>query len=138
MAEYTPNFNLIKPAQEDFYNVDDFNENFTKIDQQAVKKGTGIGELSGGTLANRPAASTAGRYYFAQDTGEIFLDTGTEWVLAAASQSKLNAHLADKASQSTLGHVKVDGNTVIIDENGVISASGVKKLRYYMGVKFNG
>lgn len=102
MAEYTPNFNLIKPTQEDFYNVDDFNENFTKIDQQAVKKGAGIGELSGGTLANRPTPGTIGRYYFAQDTGEIYLDTGTEWVLAAAGQVDLanlqntvSTHLAD-------------------------------------------
>ena len=32
MAEYTQNYNLIKPAQEDFYNVDDQNRNMDKID----------------------------------------------------------------------------------------------------------
>ena len=32
MATNTKNLNLIKPAQEDFYNVDDFNENFQRID----------------------------------------------------------------------------------------------------------
>lgn len=33
MAEYTTNFNLKKPAQDDFYNVDDFNENMDIIDE---------------------------------------------------------------------------------------------------------
>lgn len=35
MATYTKNLNLKKPAQEDFYNVDDFNENFQKLDDDA-------------------------------------------------------------------------------------------------------
>jgi len=34
MAEYTKNFNLIKPSQEDFYNVDDFNTNADIIDAE--------------------------------------------------------------------------------------------------------
>ncbi len=34
MAEYTENYNLKKPAQEDFYNVDDFNDNADIIDSQ--------------------------------------------------------------------------------------------------------
>ena len=34
MAEYTENYNLKKPAQEDFYNVDDFNNNTDIIDSQ--------------------------------------------------------------------------------------------------------
>lgn len=34
MAEYTENYNLKKPAQEDFYNVDDFNNNADIIDSQ--------------------------------------------------------------------------------------------------------
>ena len=32
MASYTPNYNLKKPAQDDFFDVDDFNENSDKID----------------------------------------------------------------------------------------------------------
>ena len=32
MAEYTTNYDLVKPAQEDFYNVDDQNRNMDKID----------------------------------------------------------------------------------------------------------
>lgn len=32
--DITPNYGLIKPKQTDFYNVDDFNENINKIDEQ--------------------------------------------------------------------------------------------------------
>ncbi|GFN35831.1 hypothetical protein [Tepidimicrobium xylanilyticum] len=95
MAGYTKNFNLKLPSDIEFYDIEDFNENFEKIDQMAVKKGEGIGELTGGALSDRPEPGIAGRYYFAQDTGEIFLDTGEEWVLAAASQKELAAHKAD-------------------------------------------
>ena len=31
--EYTPNYELKKPEQDDFYNVEDFNENADIIDQ---------------------------------------------------------------------------------------------------------
>lgn len=32
-AEVTPNLGLLKPAQEDFYNVDDVNQNMDILDQ---------------------------------------------------------------------------------------------------------
>ena len=35
MSEYTQNLNLIKPAQDEQYNIDDFNDNFDKIDDFA-------------------------------------------------------------------------------------------------------
>ena len=34
MAEFTPNFNLKKPNEYEFYNIDDFNENMDIIDQK--------------------------------------------------------------------------------------------------------
>lgn len=33
MATYTPNLGLKKPASDDFYNIEDFNANFDKIDE---------------------------------------------------------------------------------------------------------
>lgn len=102
MPDITSNLGLKKPLGNETVSRAAYNENLDILDQNAVKKGNGIGELSGGTLVSRPAASTAGRYYFAQDTGEIYLDTGTEWVLAAAGQVDLanlqntvSTHLAD-------------------------------------------
>lgn len=38
MSTNTENLNLKKPAQEDFYNVDDFSENFQKIDDFSKRK----------------------------------------------------------------------------------------------------
>ena len=37
MATKTTNLGLNKPSQEDFYNVDDFNENFQKIDDFVIE-----------------------------------------------------------------------------------------------------
>lgn len=45
MAENTKNLGLIKPAAEDFYNVEDFNQNFQKIDDFVGGKGYYIGNV---------------------------------------------------------------------------------------------
>ncbi len=37
MAEFTEHYDLIKPAQEDFYDVTDFNENMDAIDAQMAE-----------------------------------------------------------------------------------------------------
>lgn len=102
MPDITPNLGLKKPLGTETVSRATYNENLEIMDANAVKKGNGIAELTGGTLADRPAAGVAGRYYFAQDTGEIYLDTGTAWVLAAAGreditalQEGLDAHQAD-------------------------------------------
>ena len=61
MATNTENLGLKKPGQEDFYNVDDFNENFDKIDEFASRKDnphgvtavqTGALPLAGGTITS--------------------------------------------------------------------------------------
>ena len=61
MATNTKNLSLTKPEQEDFYNVDDFNENFQKLDDFAGRKDnphgvtaqqTGALPLTGGTVSN--------------------------------------------------------------------------------------
>lgn len=46
MAEYTENYNLKKPAQEDFYNVDDFNNNADIIDSQLKTLSDGLGSAA--------------------------------------------------------------------------------------------
>lgn len=101
MPELTPNLGLKKPLGNERVTRANYNENLDIIDAAAVKKGNGIAELIGGTLADRPDPGVAGRYYFAQDKGEIWLDTGTEWVLAAASNAELVAHLADDVQHIT-------------------------------------
>lgn len=41
-AEVTPNLGLLKPAQEDFYNVDDVNQNMDILDQVIAEQGRKI------------------------------------------------------------------------------------------------
>ena len=45
-AESTTNYGLIKPGQDDFYNVDDFNKNMDTIDQQLKVNENQIKNLS--------------------------------------------------------------------------------------------
>ena len=47
MAENTKNLNLKKPAPNDFYNVNDFNENFQKLDDFAGRKDNPHGVTAG-------------------------------------------------------------------------------------------
>lgn len=46
MAEYSEHYNLKKPAQEDFYDVDDFNENADKIDTALYAAEQKIGQAA--------------------------------------------------------------------------------------------
>lgn len=49
MASYTPNYNLKKPAQDDFFDVDDFNGNSDIIDTALNNKlNTDFSNISGG------------------------------------------------------------------------------------------
>lgn len=45
MAEYTPYLNLKKPASNEFYNVEDFNDNADLIDAEMEQQADGIGAL---------------------------------------------------------------------------------------------
>ena len=52
MANYTPNYNLKKPAQDDFFDVDDFNGNSDIIDTALNNKlNTDFSNISGGAIA---------------------------------------------------------------------------------------
>lgn len=55
MATYTPNFNLKKPEQDEFYNVEDFNDNWDKIDTAVAAR-----ETPAGAQAKANAAAAAG------------------------------------------------------------------------------
>ena len=45
-------------------------------------------------------------------------------------KTEFDAHLADIATQTELGHIKVDGTSITIDENGIISSSSDNKIIY--------
>jgi len=46
MSTFTENYNLIKPQEEDYYDVQDFNENFDAIDAQMMATETAVAGVS--------------------------------------------------------------------------------------------
>ncbi len=56
MADYTTNYNLKKPAQEDFYNVDDFNGNMDILDSQIPTEIQGVKDWTKENFANESLA----------------------------------------------------------------------------------
>ena len=42
-------------------------------------------------------------------------------------------HLAERATLETLGHVKPDGQTIVVDEEGVLSSPKLTKTYFYKG-----
>lgn len=79
------------------------------------------GAIATDTYANRPAAGTAGRWYVATDTGEVFVDTGSAWItiVPPAPAQDLNAGLQSTSSTSftDLGTVGPDV-TVVVGDSG--------------------
>lgn len=119
-ATYTPNFGLKKPDPDDFYDVLDFNSNADILDANIVK-GTNVSELVRGILAARPVPRVKGRYYFAQDAGAIYLDTGEAWVLAAASRGDITALQGDFAAHKADEVTDSDGVHGLKIEDGIFT-----------------
>jgi len=73
MAEYTQNYNLKKPAEEDFYNVKDFNDNADIIDQalKAHDDALATKETPEGAQEKADAALNSAKQYTDQEVGEV-------------------------------------------------------------------
>lgn len=79
--------------------------NFTEYDYNALKENI---ETLDKEIGNLDSLSTEEKSNLVGAINEVCDD--------------LDAHKAEKASQIQLGHVKVDGTTIIADEEGIISA----------------
>ena len=74
MSTNTPRLALPRPIPDDTVDIPrDLTALTDKLDPITVA-------FSLGTLSARPAAGTAGRFYFATDTGVLSFDTGSAWV----------------------------------------------------------
>ena len=73
MAEFTQNYNLKKPAEEDFYNVKDFNDNADIIDQalKAHDDALATKETPEGAQEKADAALNSAKQYTDQEVGEV-------------------------------------------------------------------
>lgn len=63
MATYTENFNLKKPSNEDFYNIEDFNGNADIIDEELTKLNN-LYEYSTEDLQAGASPLETGKLYF--------------------------------------------------------------------------
>jgi len=73
MAEFTQNYNLKKPAEEDFYNVKDFNDNADIIDQALKSHDDALAtkETPQGAQEKADAALNSAKQYTDQEVAEV-------------------------------------------------------------------
>ena len=104
MATNTKNLNLKKPSQEDFYNVDDFNENFQKLDDFAGRKDNphnvtaeqiGLSDVDNTSDANKPVSNAQANAI--ADAKKA----GTD------AQTNLNSHTSNKSNPHGVTHTQV-------------------------------
>lgn len=91
-----------EPAQ-----VSLLNENSVVLDghDHTPGKGVGVSRVRSGLEANRPAFGQAGQVYFATDTGQFYVDTGSAWAtfITTAGQSTVSGWtLVDPIIRDTL------------------------------------
>ncbi len=105
MAEYTPYLNLKKPAPNEFYNVEDFNDNADLIDAEMEQRADGIGALQQTvnahladdvTQGDIPHTGLGGSISHATNTGEVTTPhfrqvNASNKSVASGSYSQVNA-----------------------------------------------
>ncbi len=104
---YTPNYNLVKPGQDDFYNVEDFNGNADKIDNGLKSLKTKLDTVEEGAQVNQNAFSTV-----KVGATNIQADAKTDTLeLAAGANISLTPDAAnDKVTIAVTGTVPQAGN----------------------------
>lgn len=65
-----------------------------------------------GTLAARPAAGTADRFYWASDTGQLFRDTGTAWQEVMPGANHASRHAPGGADDISANYLSKAGDTM--------------------------
>lgn len=136
MAEYTENYNLKKPAQEDFYNVDDFNNNADVIDSRLKTLSDGLGSaaqestVSGintkiGETGNTGGSATAGSVF--AKLNKLITDITTHmgrWTSARAGYiDTINSNAASaKTAAANAQNYTATNNTA--SKTGILSQKG--------------
>ena len=166
MAEYTENYNLKKPAQEDFYNVEDFNNNADIVDSQLKLLSDGLGSaaqestVSGintkiGETGNTGGSATAGSVF--AKLNKLITDITTHmgrWTAAragyidtinsnaaSAKTASVNAqnYTATNNTASKTGILSQKGSYIIsLLENATYGLSAIKNLVNTINADTNG
>ena len=131
MAEYTENYNLKKPAQEDFYNVDDFNNNTDIIDSQLKTLSDGLGSAAQestvseidtkiGETGNTGGSTTAGSVF--AKLNKIISDLTTHMGRWTATRAGYIDTINTNASSAKTAAVNAQNYTVT---NNTASKTGI-------------
>lgn len=106
MATYTNNLNLKKPESDDFYNVEDFNDNFDILDEEISSKADKMSSFVTGNLASLNSSgglsdsgySSASFLKSTVTYAEIGAEKSGE---ASKVQTNLTSHMSDTTSHLT-------------------------------------
>lgn len=132
---YTTNYNLVKPGQDDFYNVDDFNSNADKMDdalyQHVIKISAAHAASAISSAATGDVAATNVQAAIAELASEKLALSGGN--LTGAINGTVVALTA--AASMTLGTSA--GNYVLINGSTTISSFGTAQAGTKRTVRFN-
>ena len=130
MATNTTNYNLKKPAQDDFYNVDDFNNNADIIDTQlkanADKAGAALpaSDFTGAQILSKMAAAGSVLPVANGGTGEAVLDAFLKAKGAINTGGDVNVYITPGIYQCLNGVLNLPDNgyglLIVFKESGYV------------------
>lgn len=128
MATFTENYNLIKPSEEDYYDVQDFNENMDAIDGQMMETAAevdGIGNKIG-TAADKGTETVFGKLNQISDSM-----TGTEVQLVKSIQHVTYSVSRETSSGScNISQVNPKRCIVLFERLQDSTSSGAARITY--------
>ena len=133
MAEYTENFNLKKPGQDDFYNIEDFNENADIIDAELKKLNDAIKDLDADGITLPDGKTISEKFEeITEEVGNIQeLNTDEKANIVAAINEIYQALVAHKADyMQHTPYAIATGN-----DSYAVSIPGISSLVEGMSVK---
>ncbi|MDP4152585.1 MAG: tail fiber protein [Bacillota bacterium] len=152
MADYTTNYNLVKPGQDDFYNVQDFNGNADIIDEQLTALSNSKQDLITGDVVGHYHSSDRNRanHTGTQTSSTISdfaaavratvltgLSTATSAVISAADsaltalgklQAQISSHLANTSNPHSVTKAQVGLGSVDNTADSAKSVASAAKL----------
>lgn len=119
-AEYTENLGLKKPAQEDFYNVDDFNENADIIDAQITKLKESVNETFEEQMTELKKSVSDGKTLVANAITEKGVATETDASFATmATNVKSIVTMEEGTKEATAAASDILSGKIAYGANGV-------------------
>jgi len=124
--ETTPNYNLKKPGDEDFYNIEDFNDNVDVIDAELKRLNDAIGDLDADNITLPDGKTLTEKFdEIVSEVGELEeLGTDTKSnVIAAINEihQALVAHKADYTKQIPYAITSGSVNAYTVSTNPALS-----------------